>query len=52
MNFTFFKTIDKKHSKNFFDYSSAEKKKIVKEATIGANRLQSELVNKYRTLTG
>jgi len=32
--------------KSFFDYSSREKKKIVKDAAIGSNKLQAELVRK------
>jgi len=34
--------------KSFFDYSSKEKKRIVKEATKESNRLQLELVKKYK----
>lgn len=33
--------------KSFFDYSSREKKKIVKEAAKESNRLQLELAKKY-----
>lgn len=33
--------------KSFFDYSSKEKKRIVKEATRESNRLQLELVKKH-----
>lgn len=33
--------------KSFFDYSSGEKKKILKEAAIESNKQQSELVKKY-----
>lgn len=33
--------------KSFFDYSSREKKKIVKEAARESNRLQLELAKKY-----
>lgn len=32
---------------SFFDYSSREKKRIVKEAAKESNRLQLELVKKY-----
>ncbi len=32
---------------SFFDYSSKDKKKIVKEAAKESNRLQLELVKKY-----
>ena len=33
--------------KSFFDYSSRDKKKIVKKAAMESNRLQMELVKKY-----
>ena len=33
--------------KSFFDYSSKEKKKIVRKAARESNRLQLELVKKY-----
>lgn len=33
--------------KSFFDYSSKEKKKIIKEAAKESNRIQLELVKKY-----
>lgn len=33
--------------KSFFDYSSRDKKKIIKEAAKESNRLQRELVKKY-----
>mgnify|MGYP001580527372 CR=1 FL=1 len=33
--------------KSFFDYSSKEKTKIIKEAARESNRLQLELVKKY-----
>ncbi len=33
--------------KSFFDYSSREKKRIVKEAARESNRLQLELAKKY-----
>lgn len=51
-NLIFTKPAEQKSLKNFFDYSSFEKKRIVKEATIGANKLQSELVDRYRMSVG
>jgi len=44
------KIFGKKASKNksFFDYSAREKKKIVQEAARESNRLQLELVKKYK----
>lgn len=35
-----------KKGKSFFDYSSRDKKKIVKKAALESNRLQLELVKK------
>ncbi len=37
-----------KEGKNFFDYPAKERKKIIKEATEGANRKQSELIKNYK----
>ena len=33
--------------KTFFDYNSREKKKIIKAATVNANKMQLELVKRY-----
>jgi hypothetical protein len=33
--------------KSFFDYSSGEKKKILREAAIESNKQQNELIKKY-----
>lgn len=40
----------KDKEKNFFDLSSAEQKKILKNAGIKANKDQAELVRKYEKL--
>lgn len=40
-----------KEARNFFDYSSKEKKKIIKAATRDANAMQKELIEKYRILS-
>ena len=37
----------KNHGKNFFELSSREKKKIIKDAVRGSNELQLELAKKY-----
>jgi len=44
-------TKPEKETKNFFDYSSKEKKKIIKAATRDANAMQKELIEKYRILS-
>lgn len=37
-------------SKNFFDYPSRERKKVIKKAAEGSNYKQAELVSKYNSL--
>jgi aminoglycoside phosphotransferase family enzyme len=45
--FKFFKQKKPVSVPSYFDYSSAEKKKIIKEATRESNKLQLALVKKY-----
>jgi len=40
--------VKKLASKTFFDYSSREKKKMIKAAAKRANKMQLETVNKYK----
>ena len=41
---------EKVSAPSFFDYTAAEKKKIVKKAAQGANKMQLDLVKKYNRL--
>ena len=41
---------EKVSAPSFFDYTAAEKKKIVKKAAQEANKMQLELVKKYNRL--
>lgn len=38
---------NKVKEKSFFEFSSEEKKKIIREAASGANKMQSELEQEY-----
>lgn len=48
---TIFKKENKTETKNFFDYSSKEKKQIIKAAAKGANNLQKDLIREYNLLS-
>ena len=46
-----FKRKEKVETKNFFDYSSKEKKQIIEAAAKGTNVLQKDLINKYNLIS-
>jgi hypothetical protein len=48
---TTFKRKGKTETKNFFDYSSKEKKQIIEAAAKGTNTLQRALIDKYNLIS-
>ena len=46
----FFEKREKVSAPSFFDYTAAEKKRIVKKATHEANKMQMDIVKRYNRL--